>query len=350
MPVPSNPEISVIVPVYNGGPQLGKCLDALLDSEFPAFEVLVVDDGSTDGSVAVARSRGLEVLPLKVRSGPAAARNHGARHARGSILLFVDADVVVRKDTLSRIAALFRARPEVAAAFGSYDDAPPEMNFVSQYKNLQHHFIHQQSSSEAETFWAGCGAVRRAAFHVVGGFNAEKYVKPSVEDIELGYRLRRKGYLITLDKENQVKHLKRWTFSSLLRTDILNRAVPWSQLILEDDGMINDLNLRLSDRLSAALTGLAVALFGLSWLFPILLSALLATSIAFFLLNLRFYNFLRLRRGFWFATRAVAMLALYYFYSGTVFILCYGALVLRRVMATARPGPTVETSRQIGDA
>ena len=348
MPSQSNPEISVIVPVHNGGLQLGKCLDALLESETPAFEVMVVDDGSTDGSATAARARGLEVLRLGSRSGPAAARNHGALYARGSILLFVDADVVVRKDTLSRTAALFRARPEVAAVFGSYDDAPPEMNFVSQYKNLQHHFIHQQSSSKAETFWAGCGAVRREAFHDVGGFKAEKYVRPSVEDIELGYRLRRKGYVIALDRDNQVKHLKRWTFASLLRTDILNRAVPWSQLILEDSGMINDLSLRAVDRFSAALTAMAVVLLALCWFFPILLPAVLATSVAFFLLNYRFFNFLRLRRGLWFAGRAIGMLAFYYFYSGTVFILCYGVFVLRKVMA--RLGAAAATSRQISDA
>lgn len=170
-------------------------------------------------------ARGVEVIQLTQQCGPASARNRGARHASGSIFLFVDADVVVQRDTLSRAVAFFRARPDIAAVFGSYDDAPAEMNFVSQYKNLQHHFVHQRAAPEAATFGAGCGAVRREAFEAVGGFDAKRYPQPSVEDIELGYRLRRMGCEIALDRGLQVKHLKRWTFFSLLRTDIFNRAL-----------------------------------------------------------------------------------------------------------------------------
>ncbi|HKO60829.1 MAG TPA: glycosyltransferase family 2 protein [Pyrinomonadaceae bacterium] len=336
MPLQSYPEISVIVPVYNAGPHLRKCLEGLIGSDFPEFEVLVVDDASTDGDVtAESRAYGFECLRLDERAGPAAARNHGARYARGSILFFVDADIVVRKDTLSRTAALFRARPNVAAAFGSYDDAPAETNFFSQYKNLQHHFVHQQSSSHAETFWAGCGAVRREVFQSAGGFDAGKYQKPSIEDIELGYRLRRKGCLIALDHALQVKHLKRWTFLSVLHTDIFDRALPWSQLILQRDGMINDLNLRASDRFSAALTGLAVGLLLLSSYFPILLAALVAALITLFFLNFGFYSFLRMHGGMWFAIRGVAMLALYYFYSGVVFTVCYGSFLLGKRISLA---------------
>jgi GT2 family glycosyltransferase len=347
----NDPCISVIVPVYNGGRQLGRCLDALLTSSFPASEIIVVDDASTDGSAAVSRARGIEVIQLTQQSGPAAARNCGARHASGNILLFVDADVVVRGDTLGRVVAHFRARPEIAAVFGSYDDAPAETNFVSQYKNLQHHLVHQRSSSEAATFWAGCGAVRREAFESVGGFDAKRYSRPSVEDIELGYRLRRRGFEIVLDRGLQVKHLKRWTFFSLLRTDIFNRALLWSRLVLEEDGMINDLNLRVSDRISAALTGLAVASLILSPFASALLPTSLASLGAVFLLNFGFYSFFNRRRGVWFSAGAFAMLTLYYFYSGTVFTLCYGAHMLRRARGIApTPGASATELGRIGDA
>ncbi len=250
--------LSVVVPVRDGGAQLEQCLDALLASDFSRFELIVVDDGSTDGgaSVAACRARGVEVVELSRNLGPAAARNRGAERARGNVLLFVDSDVVVRPGTVARVAAFLSRQPGVAAVFGSYDDAPAAANFVSQYKNLQHHFVHQQASERAETFWAGCGAVRRAAFDAVGGFDERQYTKPSVEDIELGQRLRRAGYSVALDKGLQVKHLKRWTFTSLLRADIFHRALPWSRLILNDGGaLINDLNLRVRERVSAALVG-----------------------------------------------------------------------------------------------
>lgn len=328
--------LSVVIPVYNGGPDFERCLDALTASEFHEYQIVVVDDASTDGSFDVARARGVEVLGLVARRGPAAARNRGVAHARGSVILFLDADVVVRGDTLARVAAFFHARPGVAALFGSYDDAPAARNFVSQYKNLLHHFVHRRSSSEAETFWAGCGAVRREAFEAVGGFDERKYTRPSVEDIELGHRLRRAGFEIVLDRELQVKHLKRWTLASLLRTDVLSRALPWSKLILEDRRMVNDLNLRVRDRISAALVWLIVVLLVLSYFYTAFLFGALAASAFVFLLNLPFLCFLRRRRGSWFALRSFGMMALYYFYSAGAFAFCYALHTSRRARKFAK--------------
>ena len=329
----SAPQLSVVVPVYNGGVQLQQCLDALLSSAFRDYEIIVVDDASTDGSAEVVRARGLEVVQLTSRRGPAAARNCGARRARAQVILFVDADVVVRRDTLLRINAFFREKEGTAALFGSYDDEPAAENFASQYKNLLHHFIHQRSQATAATFWAGCGAIRREAFEAVGGFDERKYDRPSIEDIELGYRLRRKGFEITLDRELQVKHLKRWTLSSVFHTDIFDRALPWSQLILEDGAMINDLNLRVSDRVCTALCALALALLGLSYFYtPLLIAALLAIT-AVFLLNLRFHRFFKERRGLWFSIRSFSMLILYYLYSGAVFTLVYCSRIFKNAKA-----------------
>ncbi|MEA2176383.1 MAG: hypothetical protein QOD00_3975 [Blastocatellia bacterium] len=346
----TEPTLTVVVPVYNGGAQLLRCLDALRASDFSAYEIVVVDDGSTDDSALLARSRGVCVLQLGSRSGPAAARNRGAGHARGEIILFVDADVVVRRDTLSRIVARFSAQGGVAAIFGSYDDAPLAVGFVSQYKNLLHHFVHQQSSTKAETFWAGCGAIRRKAFEAVGGFDERKYSRPSIEDIELGYRLRRAGQMIILDRELQVTHLKRWTLRSLLRTDIFNRALPWSRLILENEGMIDDLNLRVADRVCAGLTGLAVLCLILSYFSIAFLLGTTAMLAVVFLLNCRFYNFLKGLRGHWFALRSFSLLALYYFYSGTVFALCYCAHVVGNAFGLTRLGQRAASAGRVKDA
>ena len=328
--------LSVIVPVYNGGQQLARCVDALLASDFRGHEIVVVDDNSTDCSAEACRSRGVEVIRLASRRGPAAARNCGASHTSGQVILFIDADVVVRPDTLAHVDAFFREQKNVAALFGSYDDEPAAENFVSQYKNLLHHFVHQRSSSEAATFWAGCGAIRRAAFEATGGFDEIKYGRPSIEDIELGYRLRRKGFKIILDKTLQVKHLKRWTLSSLLRADIYDRALPWSQLIMESGGMINDLNLRVSDRISAVLSGLAVALLILSYFSTALLIGVLAALTIIFLLNLGFLRFFMRRRGLWFSARSFVMLVLYYLYSGAVFTLVYCSHVLKNAFGHSR--------------
>lgn len=321
------PSVSVIVPVYNASRFLSRCLDALIASDYEAFEIIVVDDGSTDNSIEISRTKGVTLLQMPRQSGPAAARNLGAGTARGEILLFVDSDVVVQRATLGRVAYDFGQTPEVAAVFGSYDDDPAEKNFLSQYKNLQHHFVHQQSNSEAVTFWAGCGAVRREVFMAVGGFDPDRYSRPSIEDIELGYRLRRHGYRILLDKHVQAKHLKKWNLGSWLRADILCRAVPWSELILENRGMVNDLNLRTADRVSAALVGLAVAMLLLSMLWPRLLWIALPALTIVFLLNSEIYGFFFRRRGVAFLILAFPTHLLYYLYSGLTFLFCWSRQV-----------------------
>ncbi len=126
------PFISIIVPVYNGGKFLDQCLDALTASFYQSYELIVVDDGSTDDSAEISRQKGARVLQTpRGQSGPAAARNYGAQKAQGGILFFVDADVVVQQKTVAQIAADFLKYPDIGAVFGSYDDSPAESNFLS---------------------------------------------------------------------------------------------------------------------------------------------------------------------------------------------------------------------------
>jgi glycosyltransferase involved in cell wall biosynthesis len=145
--------VSVIIPVHNGGEHINKCLDALLASSYPSFEIIMVDDCSNDGRAAIARQKGIILLQLSKQSGPAVARNFGAQHARGDIILFVDSDVLVYPETIELLVADFLHNHNVVAVFGSFDDDPHERNFVSQYKNLFHHFHHQYANTEAFSFW-----------------------------------------------------------------------------------------------------------------------------------------------------------------------------------------------------
>ena len=155
------PDLSVIVPARNAEATLGRALSAWKRQGRRDHELIVVDDASTDGTAEVAARFADRVLKLAERRGPAAARNAGARVSRGDILLFVDADVRVTERTADLVVRSFRDDPGLDAVFGSYDDRPPEMNFLSQFKNLFHHFVHQNADDEAGTFWAGCGAVRK---------------------------------------------------------------------------------------------------------------------------------------------------------------------------------------------
>ncbi|MFB3776150.1 MAG: glycosyltransferase family 2 protein [Bryobacteraceae bacterium] len=251
--------VSVIIPVYNSAAHLRTCLTHLAQWPAGPLELIVVDDGSTDDSAEVARSFGAVVLSTGGRRGPARARNIGARVARGEILFFIDSDVCVHPDTLERVRRDFGEHPELDALIGSYDSTPQSPDFISQYKNLMHSYVHQRGRLQACTFWSGCGAIRRKVFLEHAGFD-ESYERPAIEDIELGYRLRQAGRNMVLDKDLQVTHLKHWTFWSLLKTDVLDRGIPWTELILRDRYMPNDLNLELSQRVSVALAFLLVGL------------------------------------------------------------------------------------------
>jgi hypothetical protein len=248
--------VSVIIPAYNASRYLRKCLGNLYQSTMP-FECIVVDDGSTDDTVAVAKEFGATVIQSAKRSGPARARNLGAKVAKGDILYFIDADVCVYPQTVERVIWNFSNDPELSALIGSYDEEPESQDFLSQYRNLMHCFVHQNGKRDACTFWSGCGAIRRELFLQYSGFD-ESYDRPAIEDIELGYRLAADKHKLALDPQLLVKHLKVWSFVGVVKTDIFDRGVPWTELILRDKRMPNDLNLQLSQRVSVALVFLLV--------------------------------------------------------------------------------------------
>src|SRR5215203_160228 len=184
-------------------------------------------------------------------TGPAAARNRAAAESEADVLVFVDADVEVHDDALERIERRFDEDPDLAALFGAYDDSPADPGLPSQYRNLLHHHVHAGAAGEAETFWAGLGAIRREPFEDAGGFDADRYPQPSVEDIELGMRLRRRGARTALDPRIRGRHLKRWTPLSIARTDFARRGVPWARLLLQEGNGSTALNLGWRRRASA---------------------------------------------------------------------------------------------------
>lgn len=244
------PVLSVIIPVHNDKANVVRCLASLDTSRYEHYEVIVMDDASTDGTADAAEQMGARVIRLDKNMGPAGARNLGAEQAYGEHLLFIDADVCVNADTLAGFAETLEQYPDADAVFGSYDNEPEHRGLLSQYRNLVHHFVHQSSNAEAATFWSGCGAIRKSTFLEHGGFDA-RYARPCIEDIELGIRLSKAGHRIILNRDIQATHLKHWTFWKMIKTDIFDRGVPWTELMLANGSMPNDLNLRFSQRISA---------------------------------------------------------------------------------------------------
>lgn len=317
------PSFCVVVPTHRWSEQLEICLTGIAALDPAPDQVLVVLDGCTlpPGPLLGDLDLDWQAVRMTENRGPAAARNCGAELAQTSHLVFLDSDVVPAPDILARFRGHLEAASDdpPAAVIGSYDDRPSDRGLPSSYRNLLHHWTHQLGNRRAFTFWGACGMVSREAFERVGGFD-EGYRRPSIEDIELGYRLRQAGERIVLDPQIQIRHLKHWSVGGILVTDLRDRAIPWTRLLLRAGKLPDDLNLRFDQRLSALLTLGAVAALPASLIGgPGLLVALPLAAGALIVLNLPFYRFLLERRGLAFTLGALPLHWLYFLIGGVGF-------------------------------
>jgi glycosyltransferase involved in cell wall biosynthesis len=304
--------LSILIPAHNAAHFLPRCLDALVAQIDASDEIIVVDDGSSDATARMVTRPRVRLLSHARRCGPSVTRNTAAAAASNGLLLFVDSDVVVAPGMLAKVRAHFAAHPRDAALIGSYDAKPEVKAWLSQYRNLLHHFVHQHTAEHPSHFWTGLGAVRRDAFEAVGGFDAAEIL----EDVEFGYRLRRAGHAITLDPTLQGTHLKHWTLRGMLYTDIFLRAKPWTRLILGARYVASDFSLGLRERASVVLAWLTLGLCVLAPASPSLLAVAALAVLAFVVINRAFLGFLLRSRGVRFAAAAVGMHLLYCFSCG----------------------------------
>lgn len=200
-----DPVISVIIPARNEAANIGRCVKALLRQTVPwdRYEVIVVDDGSEDETAQVALQAGAQVI-RGVGAGPAAARNLGARAARGTILVFTDADCEASPTFLEAILDAL-TEPGVDGVMGAY--ATRQQEPVARF--VQQEFVYKQSRL-ARLRWINtvhtyAAAYRREVFEESGGFD-EAYPVPSNEDQELSFRLAAHGCRFLFVPEAVVYH------------------------------------------------------------------------------------------------------------------------------------------------
>lgn len=343
------PRLSVVVPAYRCRHQLRATLPALLSSTLPRtdWELIVADDGSPDDTGEVARRFADRVVRTgDAPRGPAYARNCGAQEARADIVLFVDADVIVRPDVLEKVLTHF-TEGALTAVFGCYDADPAAPGVVSQYRNLLHRYVHIEGAGEAATFWAGLGAVRRGAFMAAGGFHAARYPRPQIEDIDLGYRLRDAGGTMRLDPSMTGTHLKRWTLATMTRTDLVDRAIPWMQLLIERRSLFTSGSLNTSRGEQVMVGAMAMALLltiasivttNAVWLS----GALLCTTVVL-VGNGRLFGWFAGVRGVGFALATVPLRLLFYVVSVSAAILTLASTPFsRRRGVSAAPAAPLE--------
>jgi glycosyltransferase involved in cell wall biosynthesis len=225
------PEISVIIPVKNGGHLFEECLLSITATQVVSYEIIVVDDCSIDNTPKIARKYSHNVISLPQSVGPAHARNIGARAAQGDILFFIDSDVMIFSDTLQKIKNIFQDIT-IMAITGIQSENNRFKNFFSEYKNLWMRYTYLTLPQTVALFYTSSSAIRRKLFFESGGFNIG-YRRPSVEDSDYGQTLDRMGYAVHLIKDLVVENAKPYSLSSILRTDFF-RSADLSKLTLRN--------------------------------------------------------------------------------------------------------------------
>jgi GT2 family glycosyltransferase len=297
----ATPRISIVMPVYNSERLLGECLAAVNASTFRDYEVIVVDDSSTDRSRDIAAAHGARVVPSGGRLGPGRARNKGVEHARGDIVFFIDSDVVVRPDTLGRLVAAFDRDPGVAGLMAVQSPTMRFRNLCSVYKNLWMYYTYvRRAGQDVPLFYTTAAAIRRDAFIESGGFDVN-YVDPNIEDTDYGQKLASQGFRIQILPDLEVEHVKGYDLAGLLRVDFL-RSMSLARLKLRKsaDGIsTNDTSVPTGYIVSVPLAGLAVllGLVGLALGNRTLLLANFLALLTILVLNVPFLRLIRAHGG-----------------------------------------------------
>jgi len=333
--------LSVIVPIYNSAATLGICIRALVDAAGDDDEIIIADDGSTDGGCAnlpaeLADRVITAVSPTNIGRGP--VRNLGVAHATGDVLVFVDSDVAVHRDALDVLRHEFTTHPQRMAAIGSYDDRPAAPGVVSQYRNLLHHHTHHTRGSTATHFWTGLGAVRRNLFNELGGLDDTTWAR-NMEDVEFGHRIVDSGYTIDVLPDVEGTHHKSLTIASMVRVDLFDRAIPWSTLMLRQGLRPDPFVVSPTQAAAAAAAGITITALVLAPFSRAGRALMALASLAFIGVNARLLAFFARTRGLGFAVAAVPL-----------HIVHTAVSALGLAIAAFREGSRLVSGRQDGQA
>ncbi len=214
------PRISVVVAAYNSKRTIGQCLASLLALDYPWYEVIVVDDGSTDGTPEICAAYESVRLIRLDRGGPSRARNVGIDLALGEIVAFTDSDCVVSRDWLREIEKGFvddrvagvggnQVSPEGESEFGRMvQDFFRAIGFVTDYINLDSTLRETRHNPSCNS------AYRKSVLKEVGGFVEGQF---PCEDLELDLKIRKLGYLLIYNPNAVVGHFRPGGYAGFAR-------------------------------------------------------------------------------------------------------------------------------------
>ncbi|MFH1117127.1 MAG: glycosyltransferase [Pseudomonadota bacterium] len=214
------PRISIIIPVHNGRETIGRCLDSLIRIDHPDFEIIIVDDGSTDETPEICAGYSRVRLVRMPKGGPSKARNAGIRISRGEFVAFTDGDCIVDRDWLKELERGFTS-PDMAGVGGDQkspdDDTGTGVLIQAFLKSVGFvaDYVKTGASMRETDHNPTCNAMyRKIIVEDVGGFNEDLW--PG-EDVELDLLIRRRGYKLIYNPAAVVAHYRPGTYRGFAR-------------------------------------------------------------------------------------------------------------------------------------
>ncbi len=285
--------ISVIIPNRNGERTIGRCLEAVFAANYPAFEVVVVDDCSADNSAAIIARFPCKLVRLDRHMGAAAARNIGASRSKGRILFFTDADCIIPADTLARVERAFKEEGAGTVIGGTYTLRPFDSGFFALFQSIFIHYSETKKARNPDYIATHAMAIDAALFERSGGFKEEFF--PILEDVEFSHRLRRTGARLLIRPEIMVRHVFNYSLAGSLRNAFI-KSMYWTMYSLANRDLLSDSGTASVELKVDVFTFFVLALLGIALLVmpdrvsPLLFAVPLAGNIFFSRRLLRLFH------------------------------------------------------------
>ena len=302
------PHVSIIVSCYNRAQTIKQCLSAIKASNYKDFELIIVDDASSDNTALLAQDYADKIITQRIHQGGPFTRWKGFEEAQGDIVINIDSDIVVDPALLGKIVQYFFDNPDVDALTGKLAKTTPCRGFFSQYKNLYMHYRFNSIKGDVTFLYGSLFAIRRNALSCI---NIEKEIAKIADDTVWGQQLAMAGKRISLVNELEAVHLKKHTFMSLIKNDF---SIPfdWTGVYIYFKGWKETISTKggFAHSSFTQIVGIAIALsisltLLLSSLYKFNPALLTGMFLIWFLCNFSFFRFLQKEKGFIFLLKGI---------------------------------------------
>ena len=308
-----DPEISVIIPVYNGAKYLEKCLESVFASDYRGFEAIVVDDASTDNSTEIAGRFPCRIINLPENKGVANARNNGADAARGDILIFIDSDIVLEENTISRFVKNHE-NPNIKICHCQIYPESLTGGFAPNLGAVIWHHYNRLMGESSSFIPTEAFSIDKRVFNEIGRFDT-RFKSAGGEEFEIGMAAKRHGYKIYQDQSFSIHHhfqgfWPRWK-------TLFRRSAVYGRIVFQRNFRLDKGHGTAREGINAALSVIGTLAIGMSVFIKGAFVLFLMTVITEILLDIDLNLFIIKKRGVLFFIKSIPAQFLWYLAMGS---------------------------------